>query len=141
MCLKCQSKFHRHDLLFFAMPDRLKLGRAGLLLRVSSAMLLVVMTCSCQRSEFVVQVDEAREVLKELQSRLELLRKEQGRSGAPTALPASQNWHLQELQKRLAEGKTLEASLAGQKAELERMLKEHEAVRANYLSQHGGSKS
>jgi hypothetical protein len=103
--------------------------------------LLAALACSCQRSQVAVQVDEAKAALKEQQTRLELLRKEQGKSGTPTALPASQNWHLQNLQKRLTEGKALETGLAGQKTELERAVKELEALRADYLRQHGGNPS
>lgn len=117
-------------------PRRARRGWRPLL-----GVLLVVLDCSCQRSEIAVQVDEARAALKDQQSHLELLRKEQGKTGSPIALPASQNWHLQELQKRLSNGKALEAGLAGQKAALEQALQELETVRADYLRQHGGGKS
>ncbi len=124
-----------------AMTDRLNPGRAGPRWRACLAVLLVAMASSCQRSEIAVQVDEAKAALKEQQLNLELLRKEQGKSGTPTALPASQNWHLQQLQKRLNEGKVLEAGLAGQKTELEQAVKELETLRADYLRQHGGNPS
>ncbi len=124
-----------------ANSDCLNPGRAGPRWRACLAVLLASLACSCQRSQVAVQVDEAKAALKEQQTRLELLRKEQGKSGTPTALPASQNWHLQNLQKRLTEGKALETGLAGQKTELERAVKELEALRADYLRQHGGNPS
>lgn len=124
-----------------ANSDCLNPGREGPQWRAYLAVLLAALACSCQRSQVAVQVDEAKAALKEQQTRLELLRKEQGKSGTPTALPASQNWHLQNLQKRLTEGKALETGLAGQKTELERAVKELEALRADYLRQHGGNPS
>jgi hypothetical protein len=110
-------------------------GRAGL------AALLLGTACSCQRKELAAQVDAAKAALQEQQMQLERLRSEQGRSGATEVLPASQNWHLQELQKRLTEGRGLEAELAVEKAELERALKNLESVRSDYLKNHGGAKS
>lgn len=102
---------------------------------------LMTMIGSCERSESARQVQEAKAALAEQQARLETLRNEQGKSATPTALLASLNWQLQDLRVRLEEGKTLEAGLAEQKAEQERAMKELEAVRAEYLRQHGGRKS
>ena len=116
-----------------------KLARLGW--RACLAALMVGMACSCQRSEWASQVAEAKAALQEQQTQLERLRSEQGPSAATEVLPASQNWHLQELQKRLAEGRAKEAELAGEKAELEQALKNLEALRADYLKNHGGSKS
>lgn len=109
--------------------------------RVCLLAVLAGTACSCQRSELTAQVDEAKAALQEQQEQLERLRREQGQSGATVILPAGQNWHLQELQKRLADGRALEVQLAGEKEETERVLKNLEALRSDYLKNHGGGKS
>jgi hypothetical protein len=116
-----------------------KFGQA--LWRVCLTALLAGAACSCQRSELAVQVDAAKTALQEQQKQLEILRREQGQSGTAIVSTASHNWHLQELQKRLADGRVLEAELTREKAELEQALKKLEAARLDYLKNHGGGKS
>ena len=123
------------------MSGRVKNHLMALCGRACLGVLLLGTAGSCARSELSQQVDDAKAALQEQQTQLEVLRKTQGKSGATPVLPASQNWHLQELQKRLADGKVLEANLAAQKAELEQELQKLEAVRSDYLKNHGGSKS
>lgn len=127
--------------LSYAMSISSKARLEGTGWRACLAGLMLGMASSCERSELTAQVNEAKATLLVQQAQLERLRREQGQSGATAVLPASQNWHLQDLQKRLATGGALEEQLADEKVELEQAFKTLEALRSDYIKKHGGTKS